>query len=85
LGWDSLTVELVFTQQLSIDRPICARPQQQTCWPPLLLLIDGTDRRTLNRFMTLAAYCVDGGVRLASVDWRCQEMLGHCVTAVLFL
>jgi len=30
--------------------------------------------------MTLAAYCVDGGVRLASVDWRCQEMLGHCVT-----
>jgi len=43
-------------------RPISAagRPQQQTHRSPLLLLIDGTDgrldRRTLDRFMTLAAY-----------------------------
>jgi len=41
-----------------------ARPQQQTHRPPLLLSIDGTDRRTtdgrtLDRFMTLTACCVD--------------------------
>jgi len=40
-----------------------ARPQQQTRRLPLLLSIDGTDRqtdgRTLDRFMTLTAYCAD--------------------------
>ena len=51
-------------------RPACryllrarAGPQQQTRRPPLLLSIDGTDRqtdgRTLDRFMTLTAYCAD--------------------------
>jgi len=38
-----------------------ARPQQQTRRPLLLLLsIDGTDRRTLDRFMTITAFYVDG-------------------------
>ena len=32
------------------------RPQQQTRRPPLLLSIDGTDRQTLDRFITLTAY-----------------------------
>jgi len=49
-----------------------ARPQQQTRRPPLLLSIDGTDRRrdrqtdrrTLDRFMTLTAYNAD---RVSSV------------------
>jgi len=39
------------------------RPQQQTHRPPLLLSIDGTDRRTdrrtLGRFMALTAYYAD--------------------------
>jgi len=36
-----------------------ARPQQQTSLPPLLLSIDGTDGRTLDRFMTLSVYYAD--------------------------
>jgi len=51
-----------------------ARPQQQIRRPPLLLLIDETDRRTdrridrradgltLDRFMTLTAYYADGAI-----------------------
>jgi len=42
-----------------------ARPQQQTRRPPLLLSIDGTDRRTLDRFMTLTAHNVDRVINAA--------------------
>jgi len=40
---------------VAIDRYLLqtrARPQQQTRRPPLLLLTDGADGRTFNRFMT---------------------------------
>jgi len=48
-----------------------AGPQRQTRLPLLLLLIDGTDRRTdgriLNRVMTVTAYYVDRVIHRVTV------------------
>ena len=51
----------------------CARPQQQTRGrqPLLLLLIDGTDRQTLNCFMVLTTYYVNVNV----VSFLCCTLL----------
>ena len=55
---DLLTVARKFMRPRTILAP-CARPQQQTRRPPLLLSIDRTDGRILDRFMTFTAYYAD--------------------------
>ena len=54
-----------------------ARPQQQTRRPPLLS-IDGTDRQTdgqtLDRFMTLAAFCADRVIKLVYGRFKKSEL-----------
>ena len=84
---DLLTVGPKFTRPAccaaaaTINRSMSAaraRPQQQTRRPPLLLSIDGTDRRTdgqtLDRFMTLAAFCADRVIKLVYGRFKKSEL-----------
>jgi len=61
------TTALAARLQLSIDISCLQVAQQQTLWPPLLLSIDGTDRRT-------PGYCVHPALHtMQALRWAASE------------